>query len=105
MEITATTLTFIIESVNILGIIFAVYLYFRNPQIKTDQEVINFKNEIDNLKKDISDIRETHLRNLEAEIKGLRESVVGLSLNVNTLSTIINERIPKGNPNLTPPGL
>lgn len=105
LQIDQSTLTFALTIVAALSIVFQVYNSYRKPQIKTDQEVMNFKNEIDNLKKDISDIRETHLRNLEAEIKSLRESVVNLALNVNTLSTIINERIPKASPNLTPPGV
>lgn len=105
MQIDQNTITFVLGLAALVSIVFSVYNAFRNPQIKTDQETLTLKSEITNLKTEVKDIKETHLRALEGEIKSLRESVTNLALNVNTLSTIINERIPKASPNLTPPGL
>lgn len=104
MEISTTTLTFTIGIINILGIIFAVYLYFRNPQIKTDQVTIKLADDVLSLQKQIIEIKETHLRSVELDIKTLTSAVNELSKTVVKLSTIIDERIPKSLPSLTPRG-
>lgn len=80
---------------NILAIIFGVYLYFRNPQIKTDQEDIRVKSEIEAIKKQIQEIKETHLKTVEQDLKSLTQSVNELSKTVVRLATIIDERIPR----------
>lgn len=92
-------------TLGLLGVLFTVYNSFRNPQIKTDQETIGLKSQLQALEKEVKDIRETHLRTLEGEIKSLNTSVNTLSGTVIKLATIIDERIPKGQPSLTPPGM
>lgn len=99
-EIQNNTIFFI----GILSILFNIYLYFRNPQIKTDQVTADLKNEIANLKGEIKDIKETDLRSLKIEINKLTDSNNELSKTVVKLATIIDERIPKGSPMLTPAG-
>lgn len=84
-----------ISVANLVGLLFAVYLYFRNPQIKSDQDSIRSKDEIENIKKQIQEIKETHLKTVEQDIKNLTTSVNDLSKTVIRLATIIDERIPK----------
>ncbi len=80
----------------ICAIVFAVYLYFRNPQIKTDQITIKLRDDVSEMQRQIVDIKETHLRSVENDIKTLTNAVNELSKTVIKLSTIIDERIPKG---------
>lgn len=94
-QITVPNLTLILTIISIFGIIFSVYLYFRNPQIESDKANIKIKDEIENLKKQILDIKETHLRSVEMDIKTLTNAVNDLSKTVVKLSTIIDERIPR----------
>lgn len=91
------TINVALNIVTIVGIIFAVYLYFRNPQIKTDQTTIKLRDDITDLQRQITDVKETHLKSVESDIKTLTSSVNELSKTVVKLATIIDERIPKGN--------
>lgn len=86
------------------SVIFSIYHYFKNPQIKTDQTTLQLNNDVAELRKEIVEIRETHLRNVEKDMKEMTTAINDLSRTVVRLSTIIDERIPRGAPNLTPPG-
>ena len=79
----------------ILAIIFSVYNYFRNPQIKTDQVTIRLQEDMESLKGEVNEIKEKHLTLVESNIKELSKTIFDLSLTVTKLSTIIDERIPK----------
>ncbi len=102
IEIAPSTIIFVIS---ILGTIFGVFHYFKNPQIKTDQTTGKLSDDLIALRKEVLEIKETHLRSVEQDIKNLTASVNELAKTVIRLSTIIDERIPKGSPNLTPPGV
>lgn len=82
-------------TITIIGAIFGIYLYFRNPQITSEKITSDLKNEIENLKSEIKDIKETDLRSLKVEINKLTDSNNELSKTVVKLATIIDERIPK----------
>lgn len=102
MVIDQATVTFFLGIVAVVSVLFNVYNSFRNPQIKADQTDIKFREELDSLKKTVLEIKETHLRTVEQDIKNLTTAVNDLSKTVVRLSTIIDERIPKGSPALTP---
>lgn len=104
MQIDQATITFLLGLAALISIIFNVYNTFRNPQIKTDQETSSLKQDMASLKNEMRDIKETDIRLLRVEIKSLTDSNNELSKTVVRLATIIDERIPKGSPNLTPPG-
>lgn len=93
--ITLTGLNFMLALIGIIGVIFSVYFYFRNPQIKTDQITLKLQNDFIGLQKQIVELKETHLRAMENDIKILTAAVNELSKTVVKLSTIIDERIPK----------
>lgn len=82
---------------NFIGMIFAVYLYFRNPQIKTEQITLGLDQKFENLQKQVTELRETHLKSVENDLKILTTSVNELSKTVVKLATIIDERIPRSN--------
>lgn len=91
-----TNIALVIGIINLLGVIFGVYLYFRNPQIKTDSIVIKLQDDLSALQKQLLEVKETHLRQVEGDIKILTTAVNDLSKTVVKLSTIIDERIPRG---------
>jgi predicted PurR-regulated permease PerM len=96
VQIDQTALTFVLALVAAISVIFTVYNSFRNPQISSEKADIRFREEIDGLKKTVQEIKETHLRTVEQDIKNLTAAVNDLSKTVVRLSTIIDERIPRG---------
>ena len=56
------------------------------------------------LERSVIEIREKHLLSVENDLKILNNTLQDLSRTVVKLSTIIDERIPKRLPSLTPPG-
>lgn len=92
--ITQSNVTF---GLGIIAIIFSVYNYFKNPQIKSDQVSIKMQEQIDSLRKEIGEVKTEHIKNIEGEIKELNKTINQLSVTVTRLSTIIDERIPKVN--------
>lgn len=98
MDIKETT-SFILSGITLIGVIFAIYKYFREPDIKTDKEMellkqsCQFKHSaIDSsilgINKSIAFIKENHLTNIEASVKALEEGQI-------KLFTILEERLPK----------
>lgn len=104
MQIDQQSLNFILAIVAGISIVLSVYRSIRNPQIKSESAANSLQIEMAALKKEVKDLKETDLHSLKLEIKGLSDSNVELSKTVVKLATIIDERIPKGTPNLTPPG-
>lgn len=105
MSITLSAVQLTLAVLAVFGVVFSVFLYFKNPQIKNDQDSIRFREELDAMKKQILEIKETHLRSIEGDVKALTAAVAQLDRTVVRLTTIIDERIPKGSPALTPPGV
>lgn len=96
-QIVVPDLTLVLVILSICGVVFSVYLYFRNPQIKTDQTTTKLSDDIKDLQRQITDVKETHLKSVETDLKTLTTAVNELSKTVVRLSTIIDERIPKNN--------
>lgn len=92
----------IMFAIGVLGALFTAFNYFKNPQIKTDQTTIKMQGEIDDLKRSLMEVKETHIKNVESDIKALNTSINALSQTVVRLATIIDERIPKANVQITP---
>lgn len=90
----------ILNVIYLLGIIFAIYIYFRTPQEKAQLITSKLSEDVKDLQRQITDVRETHLKSVETDLKTLTSAVNQLSITVATLSTIINERIPRAMPNL-----
>lgn len=108
IEISTATLTIIGSIIAIIGAIFAVFFYFQKPQIAVEKRVAKLEDDNEDLHKQVLSIRDDHSKNtdvMQKDIKDLTSAVNELSKTVVRLSTIIDERIPKGTPTLTPPGV
>jgi len=93
----------------ILGVIFGIYQYFRNPQIAEDkkaallaQEVKTQTNSVDSrfeaMQENFKGLllqSNNHIHTLEVKIDEINKIIGDVRVNVATLSTIIDERIPK----------
>ena len=99
-SITASDLNLILAFCAFVSVLFGVYSYFRNPQIKTDGVIIKLQEDFNTMQKQVVELRETHLRAVENDLKLLTTAVNDLSKTVVKLSTIIDERIPKGTKNV-----
>lgn len=107
IEISTTTIALIVGGISILGSIFGIFFYFQKPQIALEKRVSTLEDNYKFVMKEMESIRATHLETngaLQKDLKEMTTSVNNLSISVTELKTIINERIPKGSPNLTPPG-
>lgn len=90
--LTPSNITF---GIGIIGVIFTIVNYFRNPQIDGDKKTIQLQDDLKALQKEVSEIKEKHLNTIEADLKELTKTIFALSNNVTRLSTIIDERVPK----------
>lgn len=107
IQITVSTLTLIIGFISIGGTIFAIFSYFRNPQVALEKRVAVLEGCQKDNEKSLLQIQTTHMENngaMQKELKELTTAVTDLGKTVVRLSTIIDERIPKGMPALTPAG-
>ena len=66
----------IISAVTLLGVVFAVYKYFRDPDIRADKTLAIMKERCDlkhqNIDANILAIKENHLRHLEADVQQIK---------------------------------
>jgi hypothetical protein len=106
---TSTILQDMMFVLGILGVIFGIYQYFRNPQIAEDkkaallaQEVKTQTNSVDSrfeaMQENFKGLllqSNNHIHTLEVKIDEINKIIGDVRVNVATLSTIIDERIPK----------
>jgi len=89
---------FVISIATLLGIVFAIYKYFRTPDEKAATEILILKRDLEEQKKMSFEMVKTNqncIHGLEEKIKGQQDELGKLSNKVVELATIINERIPK----------
>lgn len=119
-QITIPDLTLILSVLSILGIVFSVYLYFRNPQITLERrqavdevsqraKAAGFSQEMQWQKeanerrfaemqitiKDSMTLAQNHIHTVETKVEGLQKTVEQMGKDIIRLSTTIEERIPK----------
>lgn len=99
----------IMFALGILGIIFTVYNYFRNPQIKSEkidallQQRMQWTSEATDKRfcdmnvniKDAMTLAQNHIHTVDTKVENLIKTVGIMSNEITRLSTIIEERIPK----------
>ncbi len=87
-------LQLIISIVILLGMIFQVYRFFRNPDIEAKERIDLFEQQCkmkhEYLNESLLLIRENHLKHLEADVTKLK-------LDVAKIIVILEERLPKNN--------
>lgn len=104
--ITPSNITF---SIGILGVLFTVYSYFRNPQVEEEKRAailakqVNWTSESvekrfsvmqDNIK-DAFLMATNHTHTVEVKVDELNRIIHSLENTVTKLNTIIDERIPR----------
>lgn len=96
---TKETIEFILSALALIGVIFAIYKYFREPDIKADKNIAlmkqgcidkhtNLDEKILAINNDITFIKENHLRHIEENVRLLQEGQV-------KMFTILEERLPR----------
>jgi hypothetical protein len=91
------------------GFIFGIFHYFKNPQIKSEkkdalfEQQIKFINEINEKRfQSLQDSFQSlllqsnnHINTVDTNVQNLTKTIIEMGKDICTLSTIINERIPK----------
>lgn len=107
LTITAGQIGIVVGILTIGSAIFTIFFYFQKPQIALEKKMRELFDDHENTKKELSNLRADHIMvndGLQKEFKEMTFAMNNLDKTVVRLSTIIEERIPKGSPNLTPPG-
>lgn len=108
ISISTQTLTLIGAIIAFGGTIFSIFFYFQKPQIAVEKRVQTLEEKNDDLQKQLNALKDAHEQTTEQmlkEVKDLTAAINGLNITVAKLETRIDERIPKGLPSLTPPGI
>ncbi len=79
----------------IMAMIFAIFRYFRDPQVKTEKKAVATSFELEALKADITNLKDNHIHTITVGLIETNKAVTSLTVEVAKLSTIIDERIPK----------
>lgn len=100
----------IIQICTLLGLIFAVYLYFRKPQEESfindkvfEERMLHMREasrvEITGIKELVTNLRDNHLHTIESKldghIKDQHANELCIAKQVERITTILDERIPK----------
>ena len=92
--ITAENISIVIQISTLVGIIFAVYLYFRKPQEKGEMNDAVYAEKFSALEKTVVNLRDNHLHTLDLKIDETNKRVGGVELQVTKIATILEERLP-----------
>lgn len=76
-------------------VVFAVYLYFRKPQINSEIKESEFTSRLNTFREELINLRDNHVHSLEIKIDTANTNIAKVSNEITKLSTIIEERIPK----------
>lgn len=98
MDIKETT-QFAVSAIALMGVIFTIYRYFREPDVKANKDIellkqgCSFKHgaiddQISSINKSISFIKDNHLTHIEASLQKHDEQLV-------KIFTILEERLPR----------
>lgn len=90
--LTPSNITFVL---GILAILFSVYNYFRNPQIKSEKTESALMIQFSILQKELANLKDNHIHTIEKKIEDTNNNLNVLTNQVTKLATIIEERIPR----------
>jgi uncharacterized protein HemX len=93
----------------ILGVLFGIYQYFRNPQVAEDKRAALLAQQVkttstsveqrfESMQKNFEGLllqSNNHIHSLDIKIDAMNKAMTDMRVEVATLSTIIDERIPK----------
>lgn len=107
VTITGGQIGIILGLISIIGTILGIVFWVQKPQRTLETRVQTLEDEHKTLKSEHEELKKLHYENNDIVKKELKENTTALNDLAKTvvkLSTIIDERIPKGSPMLTPPG-
>lgn len=87
-------LEIIISICTVFGIVFAIFNYFRNPQVNSDKNDALMGQTIQQLRLDLTNLRDNHVHTLDTKLDQTISQVSQLSIEVTKLGVIIQERLP-----------
>ncbi len=107
-QLTPQNITFVL---GIMGIIFTIYRHFKDPDVEADkkagllaQQVQWSEQGTDRRFKDMQESfsvlvtnNQNHLHTVDTKVDALNQTVAAMRVDIGKLSTIIDERIPRGN--------
>jgi hypothetical protein len=95
MSLTQETIQFAIQLATLIGIIFAIYKVFRDPDIKAGKAIQDLTAQqkaidacIADMKDDFKLLKENHIAHIERDINSL-------NIQMTRIETTLNERLPK----------
>jgi len=94
MDQTIDVITVIGQIITLIGVIFIVYNYFKNPQIKSEKTDALLTQRFDIMQKDFNNLKDNHIHSIDVKLEENGKSITNLVVEVVKLSTIIEERIP-----------
>ena len=78
-------------TLGVLGILFTVYKYFRDPDIESDKKSSIFDYRLTTIEKQLSN----DIQHFDAMLKDVHQDISEVKTKVVQLATIIDERVPR----------
>lgn len=95
MSFGADDVAYILSILGLLGIIFTVYKYFRDPQIRTEKLDAVMELRLSNMEIAIQKMITNHLPHMDAKINAIQSQLAEQDKSIVRLGTIIEERLPR----------
>lgn len=96
--ITAENISIFIQVCTLIGIVFAVYLYFRKPQEKSEMNDALFNQRLDSMRELVINLRDNHIHTLESKLDShIADNQKYVESDIKwkaKLETVIEERLP-----------
>lgn len=110
--LTADNLTIVLGFITIISVLFAIYIYFKDPQTAEEKKAALLAQEVRytsestdrrfaDVQKSITDafaLGQNHIHSVDVKVDALTAKVSGMQSDIVRLATIIDERIPKRTP-------
>jgi|SRR5579872_1650692 len=88
----------IMFALGIIGILFTIFNYFRNPQVASDKEDALISQRVDGISKQMTELSTSFQAHVQQDLTSLgliNERIGSVNESVVRLATIIDERIPR----------
>lgn len=79
----------------IMGLVFTVFRYFRDPQVDSEKYDALLGLQVKGLQDNVTLILSNHLPHIDQRLESLRKDLTQMNESLVKLATIIDERVPK----------